>query len=140
VLREQHQLLLTIDEVEPAPVREADGWQGLKIRFVGADITGAAGACLFHAEFPPGATHQPHVHPHADEYYCVISGTGMAGTGASEHPVQAGAVHYVPAGSVHWLRNTDGKVPIVVVGIYAGVGSLAEAGYERVEVQAVDAR
>jgi mannose-6-phosphate isomerase-like protein (cupin superfamily) len=134
MVKDEGQLLSTLDEIALADVRREDGWRGLQIRFFGAELTGSSSACLFHAEFPPGAAHEAHVHPNADEYYFIVSGSAVAGTATGEHPVGAGSVHFVPAGSPHWLRNDDAHTPVVVVGVYTGVGSLEEAGYERVDV------
>jgi mannose-6-phosphate isomerase-like protein (cupin superfamily) len=126
------QALASIDDVAPAAMSSDDGWRGLQIRFFGEDLTGARSGCVFHAQFPPGASHEAHSHPNADEFYYVISGRAVAGAGHEELQVGPGSLHYVRAGVNHWLRNVDEQEPVVIVGIYTGVGSLEEAGYEPV--------
>src|SRR5579884_3403654 len=100
-------LLVHVDEVPSAPVRDEEGWHGLDIRFlVGEERGGVRSACLFRTLFPAGAAHRPHRHPRADEVLYVVRGRATVGAEGEE---------------------TGG-----VGGAYLGVGSLAEAGYEPV--------
>jgi quercetin dioxygenase-like cupin family protein len=80
--------------------------------------------------FPPGAAHEAHRHPNADEFFYVIRGRALLGAEQEEHEAGPGTVEFVPAGKVHWLRNLDSSEPVEVVGGYLGVGSLEEAGYQ----------
>jgi mannose-6-phosphate isomerase-like protein (cupin superfamily) len=121
-----------VADIEFARVRRDQGWVDLTIKFVPAAISGFDDVCLFRATFPPGSTHQRHVHANAVEFFYVISGHGMSGYGESEHAVSAGDFEMVGKGAVHWLRNVDDNEPIEVIGGYLGVGSLAQAGYEPV--------
>ncbi|HZV49676.1 MAG TPA: cupin domain-containing protein [Candidatus Dormibacteraeota bacterium] len=125
-------LLVHVDEVPSAPVRDEEGWHGLDIRFlVGEERGGVRSACLFRTLFPAGAAHRPHRHPRADEVLYVVRGRATVGAEGEEREVPAGTAQFVPAGAVHWLRN-QGAETVEVVGAYLGVGSLAEAGYEPV--------
>jgi uncharacterized cupin superfamily protein len=123
-----------VAEVDTARVRREEGWVGLDIRFITEAISGFDDVCLFRASFRPGATHQPHIHANAVEFFYIISGRGISGFGADEHQVGAGDFEMVDKGKVHWLRNTSDDEPIEVIGGYLAVGSLAEAGYEPVSV------
>jgi len=131
MLRTDAHFMTHVDEVEPAPVRAEQGWRGVDIRFmITRDAAGTGSVCLFRAVFPPGAAHEAHRHPHADEFFYVIRGRALLGAEGEEHEARAGTVEFVPAGRVHWLRNLDASEPVEVVGGYLGVGSLAEAGYQ----------
>ena len=130
MIRNEHHALLDVDEVEPAGVQREDGWRDIAIRFVTGELTGADSACLFTARFEPGAAHERHTHPHADEIFFVISGRAAVGAGDGEHLATAGTVQFIPAGRIHWLRNVDAREPVEVVGVYLGVPSLEDAGYD----------
>jgi quercetin dioxygenase-like cupin family protein len=131
MIRNEHHALLQVDEdVEPAGVQREDGWRDIEIRFVTGELTGARTACLFTARFAPGAAHERHTHPHADEIFYVVSGRAAVGAADGEHLATPGAVQFIPAGEVHWLRNVDPVEPVEVVGVYLGVANLDEAGYD----------
>jgi quercetin dioxygenase-like cupin family protein len=122
--------LARVDEVTPAPVPVESGWRDMDIRFIATrELTGSGAVCIFRTVFPPGAAHEKHVHPNADEFIYMISGRAGAGSGDEEFEVGPGLV---PKGEVHWLRNLDPHQPVELIGGYLGVGSLEEAGYEYV--------
>ncbi len=121
-----------IATVHNARVRREDGWVDLNIKFIPETLSGFDDVCLFRASFPPGATHQRHIHVNAVEFFYVISGRGMSGFGEEEHEVVAGDFEMIEKGSVHWLRNVSDVDSIEVIGGYLAVGSLEEAGYEPV--------
>ena len=123
-----------IASIDVARVKREQGWVDLNIRFVTEAISGFDDVCLFRATFPPGSTHQRHIHANAVEFFYIISGRGMSGFGEDEHEVTAGDIEMVERGSVHWLRNIDADQPIEVLGGYLGVPSLEEAGYTPVSV------
>lgn len=130
MIRDEHHTLLSAEEVAPAVVDAADGWQ-MAIRFVGGDLTGSDGVCLFRADFEPGSRHERHVHSAADEIFYVISGRAAVGAGEREYLAEAGSVQHIPRGKVHWLRNV-GDEPVEVVGVYVGGSSLEATGYDYV--------
>jgi quercetin dioxygenase-like cupin family protein len=133
LIRNENNVLLNIlQEVEAAAVTLDDGWREIEIRFLNGDISGSHNTCLFRAHFAPGAAHERHYHPNADEFFYLIR--GMAGVGAEdeEHVARAGTVQFIPAGKIHWLRNLDEHEPVDVIGVYVGGASLDEAGYEYV--------
>jgi quercetin dioxygenase-like cupin family protein len=135
MLRTTNHYLAQVDEIPPAPVPQEKGWRDMDIRFIATrELSGSGAVCLFRTVFPPGAAHEKHVHPNADEFIYVISGRAGAGCEGDEFEVGAGSVQIVPKGRVHWLRNLDPQMPVELVGGYLGVGSLEEAGYEFVGV------
>jgi quercetin dioxygenase-like cupin family protein len=121
---------LHVTDVEPAPVEPKDGWRDMDIRFLVRDDNANSGEiCFWRTLFPPGAAHERHYHPNAAEVLYVLRGRGGAGTEDEEHEVTAGSVVYIPRGAIHWLRNLDPEQELEIVGCYAPVGSLEEAGY-----------
>jgi mannose-6-phosphate isomerase-like protein (cupin superfamily) len=120
-----------VSEVEPAPVKRDDGWRDVDIRFVvREDNAGSSEICFWRTVFPPGAAHERHSHPNADEVFYVLRGRGAAGSGDVEEEVTAGSVQYIPRGIVHWFRNLGTDEELELVGCYAPAGSLEDAGYE----------
>ena len=128
-----------VSDVEPAPVRAADGWQSVDIRWVvgnekAGSRAGSEALCFWRTVLPPGvgAAHERHYHPYAAEAYYILRGRGAAGTGDEEEheeqEVGPGTACYFPAGVVHWFR-TLGEEEVELVGCYAPGGSLEDAGY-----------
>ena len=132
MIRNDDHTLVHVDELEPAGVAREDGWRKMDIRWFDGSLTGSENACLFRTVFPPGAAHERHYHPNADEFIYVVSGRAALGTEDEEHAAPAGSIDFVRAGKVHWLRNLDENEPVEVVGLYIGGASLEEAGYEYV--------
>jgi quercetin dioxygenase-like cupin family protein len=119
-----------VSEMEPAALTLDEGWRKMDIRFlVRNDNAGSTRVCWWRTIFPPGAAHERHFHPNAEEVLYVIRGRGAAGTEDEEHEVGPGTAVYIPAGAIHWLRNLDDREELEIVGCYAGASSLEEAGY-----------
>jgi len=120
-----------VDEMAPADVALEDGWRKMDIRFiVSGQSGGSRSVCFWRTIFPPGAAHERHFHPNAEEVLFVIRGRGAAGTDEEEHEVTPGTAQLIPAGHVHWLRNLSETEELEIVGCYAPAASLEEAGYE----------
>jgi quercetin dioxygenase-like cupin family protein len=133
LIRTEHHTLTNIeDDVDVARVSADQGWKQIRIRFFEGQDSGSGNCCMFRASFPPGAAHERHFHPNADEFFYVIRGRAAVGAEDEEHVAAPGTVQFVPAGKVHWLRNLDPEEPVEVVGIYVGGRTLEEAGYEYV--------
>jgi quercetin dioxygenase-like cupin family protein len=133
LIRTEHHTLANIeDDVDVASVAADQGWKQIRIRFFEGEDSGSSNCCMFRASFPPGAAHERHFHPNADEFFYVIAGRAAVGAEDEEHVAVPGTVQFVPAGKVHWLRNLDREKPVEVVGIYVGGRTLEEAGYEYV--------
>lgn len=130
MIRDEHHALLLAEEVEPATVTADEGWH-MTIRFIDGPLTGAENVCMFRARFEPGAYHERHFHPNAEEIYYIISGRAAVGAGEREHVAEAGSVQFVAKGVVHWFRNV-GDEALDLVGVYVGGSTLDEAGYEYV--------
>jgi len=118
-----------VDDVRPADVKSEQGWRAMDIRFLISDRNGGARDCCFwRTVFPPGAAHERHLHPNAEEILYVLRGRGGAGADDEEHEVTPGTAQYIPAGQVHWMRNLSDTQELELVGVY-GAPSLEAAGY-----------
>lgn len=65
--------------------------------------------------FRPGESYKPHIHPGSSEIYYVIRGNGTAYHGPKLKPskIRAGDVLFIPAGTIHTVKNTGrGKLEI----------------------------
>lgn len=120
---------VALEDITPAPVRREDGWRDMDMRFMLGSRFGVENICVFRAVFAPGAAHEKHIHPNADEFSFLIRGRAALGFDDEEQIVTAGNARFIPAGTVHWLRGLDDE-EVEVVGAYLGVGSLEEAGYQ----------
>jgi quercetin dioxygenase-like cupin family protein len=129
---EHHTLTDIENDIDVARVTADQGWRQIRIRFFEGEDSGSSNCCMFRASFPPGAAHERHFHPNADEFFYVIGGRAAVGAEDEEHVALPGTVQFVPAGKVHWLRNLDLEKSVEVVGIYVGGRTLEEAGYEYV--------
>jgi len=119
-----------LEDVEPQPVTEAEGWRKMDIRFIiTGERQGSKNCTMFRAHFPPGARHMKHSHSNSDELFYMISGHGASGAGEQEYEMKAGSSHFIPKGVTHWLRNLSETEPIEVVGVYLNAGNLEESGY-----------
>jgi mannose-6-phosphate isomerase-like protein (cupin superfamily) len=78
---------------------------------------------------PPGAMHDRHRHFHADEFWIVVSGSGVMYTDDGEAPARQGDVVFTPRGQWHGFRNNT-KEDVVLAWGWSGAGSLEDAGYE----------
>ncbi len=121
-------------DIPPARVRLEDGWREMNIKWLLCEKTvGCRSALLFKAVIKAGAAHEKHIHHKADELCYVISGKGHRWQGDEEWDVGPGDAYISPRGIVHGAYGTDPDDPMVVVGVYAGAGSIEETGYELVE-------
>ena len=97
---------------------------------VTSETVGAKDSVFGLTVFPPGAKHDIHRHPHAEEIEYIVSGSGVAQVGDDDVEISAGELVFVPANEYHGFHNTsDGET--VMVWTYAPAASLEEAGYIR---------
>jgi quercetin dioxygenase-like cupin family protein len=78
--------------------------------------------------FPPGARHELHRHPNAEEVEYLISGSGVAYINDDAVALRAGEAVFVPANAYHGFEN-DSESETVMAWLYAGAASLEEAGF-----------
>ena len=80
---------------------------------------------------PPGAKHDIHRHPHAEETEYIVEGHGVARVGDDDVAMGPGDIVFVPTDAYHGFYNTSETERAVMVWCYGGAGTLAEAGYIR---------
>lgn len=111
-------------------LRRDEGWVDMQVQFlVGQARAGSDEFLLGWTVLPPGARHDRHRHPNADEFFIVLSGRGMVYTDDEDQPAEEGDVLFTRRGHWHGFDNT-GDVDVTLVWGWSGAGSLDEAGYE----------
>ena len=111
-------------------LRRDEGWVGMHVQFlIDEQTAGSRQLLVGRTVLPPGARHERHSHPHADEFLVVMSGNGMVYTDDGEEPAASGDVILTPAGHFHGFNNTSEEDVLPIWG-GSGTGSLDAAGYE----------
>jgi quercetin dioxygenase-like cupin family protein len=104
--------------------------EGLIVRnVVNKDGTGARRIILLSSELPPGKVHLLHRHPNAEQIMYVLKGSCIALSEEEPVRLKEGDAVFIAQGEWHGIRN-DTDEPAVTLVIYAGAGTLEEAGYE----------
>lgn len=88
------------------------------------------GTCWMYGYFGPKTVHMKHRHDHCEEICYILQGRGLAGVGSDRGELLAGDVHYIPAGTEHWLANLSASEDLIAPGWYIGVGGLDESGFQ----------
>ena len=108
----------------------AVGWHDLQVRWlVTRELAGSQTTVVGLSVFPPGAKHDLHRHPHAEEWEYVLVGSGIKRVGDRDVPIAAGDIVFTPRDEYHGVANTSDETLTTLWG-YTGAGSLEEAGYE----------
>lgn len=120
--------------VEAVPLerglREEEGWIDMQVQFlVDGRAAGSEALVVGRTVLPPGARHERHRHPNADEFLVVLSGAGEIYTNEGREPSRAGDVIFTPRGNWHGFDNTGDEDVLLLWG-WSGAGSLEAAGYE----------
>ncbi len=104
--------------------------EGLIVRnVVNRDDTGARKIILLSSEFPPGKVHLLHRHPNAEQIMYVLEGSCLALSEGEPVRLNEGDAVFIAQGEWHGVRNDTDQLAVTLV-IYAGAGTLEEAGYE----------
>ena len=74
--------------------------------------SGAARQSLAEATVEVGQTTQAHSHPHTEEFYYILRGTGLMAMEAERLTVEVGNGICIPPGRRHQIRNV-GEEPLV---------------------------
>ena len=96
---------------------------------INKDDTGANRIILLSSKFPPGKVHLMHRHPNAEQIMYVLEGSCLALTEGEQTRLKEGDAVFIAQGEWHGVRN-DTDQPTVTLVIYAGAGTLEDAGYE----------
>jgi quercetin dioxygenase-like cupin family protein len=110
-------------------LREDEGWIEMQVQFlIDARAAGSPDLVVGRTVLPPGARHERHLHPNADEFLVVMCGRGEVYTNTGREPSSAGDVIYTPRANWHGFDNTSDEDVLLIWG-WSGAGSLAAAGY-----------
>ena len=104
--------------------------EGLIVRnVIDRDDTGARRIILLSSELPPGKVHLLHRHPNAEQIMYVLEGSCLALSEGEPVRLNEGDAVFIAQCEWHGVRN-DTDRPVLTLVIYAGAGTLEEAGYE----------
>lgn len=118
------------DTPEDPEVPKRPGWEGMHVWWlVSKEETGSSKVVFDIAEFPPGKAHEVHRHPNCEEITYVLRGSGLHTSDGEPVRQNAGEACFIAQGEWHGFHN-DSDEPTTIIGIYGGVGSFSEAGYE----------
>jgi quercetin dioxygenase-like cupin family protein len=93
------------EQVEQTPV-EMEGAVAARYRCLIGERDGAPSFTMRQFEIGPGGCTPKHSHAFEHEVF-VIEGAGLVLVGASEHPLRAGTIVFVPPHVTHQFRNTS---------------------------------
>jgi quercetin dioxygenase-like cupin family protein len=129
----EHRMKIAVEGFEAdGSLRAADGWIDMNVKWlVTEESVGAKRTVFGITVFPPGARHDIHRHPHAEETEYIVEGHGIARVGDDDVIVGPGDIVFVPEDEYHGFVNTSGTERAVMVWCYGGAGSLRAAGYVR---------
>jgi len=118
-----------IGDVDAQVMTKSDQ-EGLIVRnVVNKGDTGGRKIILLTSEIPPGKVHLLHRHPNAEQIMYVLQGSGLALSEDQPVRLKEGDAVFIAQGEWHGVRNDTGR-PAVTLVVYAGAGTLEEAGYE----------
>jgi quercetin dioxygenase-like cupin family protein len=118
---------------EDETIAQRLGWEGLRVWWlVSKESTASQGVVLNLTIFTPGKPHELHRHPNAEEVTYILKGSGLATSDRGSVRQNEGEAIYVPRAEWHGFQN-DTTEPTTVLGLWGGVASYEEAGYETAE-------
>ena len=82
--------------------------------------------------YPPGSTHEHHLHPDAEEVVIVMSGHGWHRVGANHYDIGPGDIVFIPVNAPH-SAGSEPDETMTILWILGGAPSLEKAGYEAVD-------
>ena len=104
--------------------------EGLIVRnVINKNNTGASRMILLSVELPAGTVHLLHRHPNAEQIMHLLEGSCLALSESEPVRLNEGDAVFIAQGEWHGVRN-DSDRPVITLVIYAGAGTLEEAGYE----------
>lgn len=119
----------TLDVPVDATLSPEQGWRELQVRWlVSSETMGAGSTVVGYSVFPPGAAHELHRHPDAEEWEYVLRGSGVKRVGEDEVAIGVGDLVFTPQDVFHGVFNDSGETLETLWG-YCGASSLEQAGY-----------
>ena len=122
------------EQVVRADTTEPDDWSGtafahLDVRTLISEARhGSEKVMVGQTVYPPGSTHEHHLHPDAEEVVIVMSGRGWHRVGSEYYDIGPGDIVFIPANAPH-SAGSDPTEPMVILWVLGGAPSLERAGY-----------
>ena len=122
------------ERVVRADTTEPDDWSGtafahLDVRtLISEERLGSERVMVGQTVYPPGSTHEHHLHPDSEEVVIVMSGRGWHRVGSEFYDIGPGDIVYIPANAPH-SAGSDPAESMVILWILGGAPSLEKAGY-----------
>jgi quercetin dioxygenase-like cupin family protein len=118
------------DTLEDPEIPTKPGWEGMHVWWlINHQHGGSQLAVVNVTEFPPNKSHEIHRHPHAEEFFYVLQGSGLHLTGEEQVRLNTGEIAFIPKNEWHGFTNDTNELTIAIT-IFAGVNSYQSAGYE----------
>ena len=125
----EHPYKVAVSGTESSPGIRERGWVDMDVRWLVTKETVGASKTVFGVTFfPPGAKHDIHRHPNAEEVEYLVSGSGTAYVGDDAIALGPGEAVFVPQNEYHGFENNS-DTEVVMVWCYAGAASLDDAGF-----------
>jgi quercetin dioxygenase-like cupin family protein len=126
---DQHRYKVSLAGTPADPGIPERGWVDMDVRWlVTGESVGAKQTVFGVTSFPPGARHEIHRHPNAEEVEYLVSGHGVAYVDDDAIDLGPGEAVFVPQNSYHGFENTS-NAEVVMAWLYAGASSLEAAGF-----------
>ena len=126
---DQHPYKVSLADTAADPGIPERGWVNMDVRWlVTAESVGAKQGVFGVTIFAPGARHELHRHPNAEEVEYLISGQGVAYVDDDAIELGQGEAVFVPRNAYHGFANTS-SAEVVMAWLYAGAASLEAAGF-----------
>jgi quercetin dioxygenase-like cupin family protein len=120
----------TQNTAEDPEIPARPGWEGMHVWWlVTRETAEAATLVVNETVIPPNKWHEVHKHPHAEEAMYVLEGSGLHLTEEASHRLTAGDVVFIARDEWHGFAN-DTDNPVRVIGIFGGVSTYPDAGYD----------
>ena len=130
-IHDTHPMKVHVDSfAADGTLKAEDGWVDMNVKFLITDDSVGAQQTVFGITiFPPGAKHDIHRHPHAEETEYIVEGHGVARVGEDDVAMGPGDIVFVPTNEYHGFYNASDTERAVMVWTYGGAASLSQAGY-----------
>jgi quercetin dioxygenase-like cupin family protein len=119
----------TQNTAEDPEIPARPGWEGMHVWWLVTRETDSETLVVNETVIPPHKWHEVHRHPHAEEAMYVLEGSGLHITEETSCRLTQGDVVFVPRNEWHGFAN-DTDSPVRVIGIFGGVSTYPDAGYE----------
>jgi quercetin dioxygenase-like cupin family protein len=123
------QIRSTQNTAEDPEIPARPGWEGMHVWWLVTREADSETLVVNETIIPPNKWHEVHRHPHAEEAMYVLEGSGLHLTEGTSCRLNQGDVVFVPRNEWHGFAN-DTDSPVRVIGIFGGVSTYQDAGYE----------